>query len=74
MHWFVGYTPQLVAGVWVGYDDMRKSLAHGEAGGRVSAPIWAQFMKEALAKKEVQDFINLIQCRNLLNLMNLMNH
>ncbi|WP_051179196.1 penicillin-binding protein 1A [Thermodesulfovibrio thiophilus] len=56
--WFVGYTPQLVAGVWVGYDDMRKSLAHGEAGGRVSAPIWAQFMKEALAKKEVQDFIN----------------
>jgi len=56
--WFIGYTPQLVAGVWVGYDDMRKSLAHGEAGGRVSAPIWAQFMKEALAKKEVQDFIN----------------
>lgn len=55
--WFIGYTPQLVAGVWVGYDDMRKSLGQGEAGGRVSAPIWAQFMKEALAGKEIQDFV-----------------
>jgi Membrane carboxypeptidase/penicillin-binding protein len=44
--WFIGYTPQLVTGVWVGYDDMRKSLGQGEAGGRVSAPIWAQFMKK----------------------------
>ncbi len=55
--WFIGYTPQLVAGVWVGYDDMRKSLGQGEAGGRVSAPIWAQFMKEALTNKEPQDFV-----------------
>ncbi|MEJ5227718.1 PBP1A family penicillin-binding protein [Thermodesulfovibrio sp.] len=54
--WFVGYTPQLVAGVWVGYDDMRKSLGHGEAGGRASAPIWAQFMKEVLSSREIQDF------------------
>jgi penicillin-binding protein 1A len=54
--WFIGYTPQLVAGVWVGYDDMRKSLGHGEAGGRVSAPIWAQFMKEALSTRDFQDF------------------
>lgn len=54
--WFIGYTPQIVAGVWVGYDDMRKSLGHGEAGGRVSAPIWARFMKEALSNKEIQDF------------------
>ncbi len=38
--WFIGYTPQLVTGVWVGYDDMRRSLGSGEAGGRVSAPIW----------------------------------
>jgi len=57
--WFIGYTPQLVAGVWVGYDDMRKSLGHGEAGGRVSAPIWAQFMKEALSNKEPQNFTSL---------------
>lgn len=54
--WFIGYTPQLVAGVWVGYDDMRKSLGQGEAGGRAAAPIWAQFMKETLTNKEVADF------------------
>ncbi len=54
--WFVGYTQQLVAGIWVGYDDMRKSLGRGEAGGRVSAPIWAQFMKEALAGEPATDF------------------
>lgn len=55
--WFVGYTPQLVAGVWVGYDDMRKGLGQGEAGGRAAAPIWASFMKEALSGKEPQDFV-----------------
>ncbi len=54
--WFVGYTPQLVAGVWVGYDDMRKTLGKGEAGGRVSAPIWAQFMKEFMTGKPSTDF------------------
>lgn len=54
--WFIGYTPQLIAGVWVGYDDMRKSLGSGEAGGRVAAPVWAQFMKEVLADKEVLNF------------------
>ncbi|MCX8033974.1 MAG: PBP1A family penicillin-binding protein [Thermodesulfovibrio sp.] len=54
--WFIGYNPQLVAGVWVGYDDMRKSLGQGEAGGRVSAPIWAQFVKEVLSNSEIQDF------------------
>jgi penicillin-binding protein 1A len=45
--WFVGYTPDLVAGVWVGYDDMRRSLGRGEVGGRAAAPIWADFMKNA---------------------------
>lgn len=54
--WFIGYTPQIVAGVWVGYDDMRKSLGHGEAGGRAAAPIWAQFMRETLSNMEMQDF------------------
>ncbi len=53
--WFVGYTSQLVAGVWVGYDDMRKTLGQGEAGGRVSAPIWARFMKEAIAQIQTKD-------------------
>jgi len=45
--WCVGYTPDLVAGVWVGFDDMRRSLGRGEVGGRAAAPIWADFMRTA---------------------------
>lgn len=54
--WFIGYTPQLVAGVWVGFDDMRRSLGFGEAGGRAAAPIWANFMKNTLAEEPILDF------------------
>jgi len=53
--WFIGYTPQLVAGVWVGYDDMR-TLGKRQTGGRVAAPIWTGFMKEALAGEPVANF------------------
>ncbi len=42
--WFVGFTPHLVAGVWVGLDDPAKSLGAGMQGGRVALPIWAKFI------------------------------
>ena len=45
--WFVGFTPSLVAGVWVGYDTPR-SLGAQETGGRVAVPIWTEFMRRAL--------------------------
>jgi penicillin-binding protein 1A len=45
--WFVGYTPSLSAGVWVGYDDLRP-LGDKETGGRTALPIWLTFMKEAV--------------------------
>lgn len=54
--WFAGYTPQLVGCVWVGFDDMRKSLGRGEVGGRAAAPIWANFMRSALASEPVEEF------------------
>lgn len=54
--WFVGYTPQLVGCVWVGFDDMRRSLGRGEVGGRASAPIWANFMRNALAGETAETF------------------
>jgi membrane carboxypeptidase/penicillin-binding protein len=41
--WFVGYTPDLVCGVWVGYDQ-KKTIFHNATGGGVAAPIWANFM------------------------------
>jgi len=43
--WFVGYTPQLCAGVWVGFDDKRISLGDRQSGAVVALPIWAPFMK-----------------------------
>ncbi len=54
--WFIGYTPQLIGCVWVGYDDMRRSLGSVEVGGRAAAPVWANFMKSALADAPVNDF------------------
>ncbi len=53
--WFVGYTPNLAAGVWVGFDDNR-SLGHREAGGRAALPIWVSFMDQALSLLPVVPF------------------
>src|SRR6266568_878474 len=53
--WFVGYVPQLVAGVWVGYDQER-SLGSGGSGGQAAAPIWTDFMQRSLAVIPAQSF------------------
>jgi penicillin-binding protein 1A len=53
--WFIGYTPHLATGVWVGYDRPR-SLGKDETGSRVAVPIWTTFMLEALAGTPVEDF------------------
>jgi penicillin-binding protein 1A len=44
--WFVGFAPNLVAGVWVGFDDVR-SLGDREAGASAARPIWISFMRAA---------------------------
>lgn len=46
--WFVGYTPQLLAAVWIGYDNKRP-IGNKETGGKIAAPIWKSFMEVALA-------------------------
>jgi penicillin-binding protein 1A len=48
--WFVGYTPDLVAGVWVGFDD-RQPLGRGEEGARSALPIWVTFMRRYIAMR-----------------------
>jgi len=53
--WFVGYTPRLVTGVWVGYDKPRPG-GKGFTGGAVSAPIWGRFMRSVLAAEPNVDF------------------
>ena len=44
--WFIGYSPQVATGVWVGFDDER-SLGKSEVGGRSALPIWVGYMKAA---------------------------
>ncbi len=53
--WFIGFSPDLVVGIYVGYDDNR-SLGARESGGRVAAPVFKSFMKAALADKEAIPF------------------
>ena len=45
--WFVGFSKQLAAGVWVGVDDPQVSLGESQDGSRVALPAWAQFMTAA---------------------------
>jgi penicillin-binding protein 1A len=52
--WFVGFTPDLVAAVWIGNDDYRRM--NESYGGNIPARIWARFMKEALAGTPPHDF------------------
>lgn len=53
---FVGYSPSLVSGVWLGYDENRKSLGSRETGGRAALPIWIDFMEEAMKDTPIEDF------------------
>jgi 1A family penicillin-binding protein len=53
--WFVGYTTNLVTGIWIGYDQP-KSGGKGFTGGAVAAPIWERFMNKALASRPAGDF------------------
>jgi len=53
--WFVGYTPNLVTGIWIGYDQP-KSGGKGFTGGAVAAPIWERFMNKVVASRPAMDF------------------
>jgi penicillin-binding protein 1A len=53
--WFVGYTPAIVAGVWVGHDRPR-SLGYEETGARAALPIWVAVMRAALRGQPVEEF------------------
>ena len=53
--WFVGFSPTLTCGVWIGYDEKR-FLGAKETGARAALPIWMDFMKVALAGKDPGEF------------------
>jgi penicillin-binding protein 1A len=58
--WFMGFTPQLTAGVWVGYDDKQISLGKRESGALAALPIWMEFMEKALAGTPALNFPNVV--------------
>jgi len=53
--WFVGYTPDIITGVWVGLDE-EGSMGQGETGSRAASPIWLGFMQRAMADRPIKDF------------------
>lgn len=58
--WYIGFTPQITAGVWVGNDDKRIPLGKKETGARAALPIWIEFMQQANQGLPVQDFPNVV--------------
>ena len=54
--WFIGYTPSVVCGVWIGYSDQKKSLGGGESGASAALPFWIDFMREYLRDKPKERF------------------
>jgi penicillin-binding protein 1A len=53
--WFVGFSPTMTCGVWVGYDE-KKSLGAKETGAHAALPIWMSFMTVAMAGKDAGEF------------------
>ncbi len=54
--WFVGYTPDVLCGVWVGYDDNMESLGKHDTGGTTACPIFTDFMQVAVSGRPHRDF------------------
>ncbi|HUU36014.1 MAG TPA: penicillin-binding transpeptidase domain-containing protein [Vicinamibacterales bacterium] len=55
--WFVGYTPRITAGVWVGYDAPKPILPGSAYAADVAVPLWAAFMKAATAHDKAEPFV-----------------
>ena len=53
--WFIGFTPSLIAGAWVGFDDHRM-MGNYETGGHCAGPIWLSWMRAATAGTEVEEW------------------
>jgi penicillin-binding protein 1A len=54
--WFIGYSPSVVCGVWIGYSDNKKTLGKGESGSSAALPFWIDFMKAYFKDKPKEKF------------------
>ena len=68
--WYIGFTPQITAGVWVGFDDPKSSLGKGETGARAALPIWLEFMEKANKGMPVESFPNVTPLEQLMKSAN----
>ena len=53
--WFVGFSPSITCGVWIGFDE-KKTLGKKESGALAALPVWIDFMKVALKGRDNEDF------------------
>jgi penicillin-binding protein 1A len=53
--WFIGYTPSLVAGTWIGFDE-KVTLGDKEQGAKAALPTWINFMQTVLKDKPIEQF------------------
>ena len=54
--WFVGFSPSITCGVWIGFDE-KKTLGSKESGALAALPMWIDFMKVALVGRDKEDFL-----------------
>src|SRR4030095_4957727 len=54
--WFIGFEPSLAAGVWVGFDEKKKSLGRGQDGARTALPICREFWAQAVQERPIEDY------------------
>lgn len=54
--WFVGFSANMTTGLWIGYDKLGLSLGIGQTAGGIAAPVWGEYMREALKNDPVLDF------------------
>ena len=64
--WFIGFSPSVTCGVWVGFDEKR-TLGNKETGAMAALPIWIQFMKVAIAGHDKEDFAAPPEIPHMLN-------
>src|SRR6516165_3284282 len=58
--WFIGFTAQITAGVWVGFDDKHISLGKRETGAQAALPIWMEFIEKGMGTMPSVEFANVV--------------
>jgi penicillin-binding protein 1A len=58
--WFIGFTAQITAGVWVGFDDKQISLGKRETGAQAALPIWMEFIEKGMGTMPSVEFANVV--------------